>query len=276
MLRPAGVAEITTPRHPRVARARRLLKRSFRYDDGLFLVEGPQGVREALHEPDGLRELFVTADGAARQAELVAAASAVGVATHVVSGAVMSELTQTVTPQGIVGVAPVRHVGLAALRAASPQLVAVLAQVRDPGNAGTVLRSADAAGVDAVVFTDASVDPYNPKCARASVGSLFHVPFAVGVRIAEALDALRADGLQVLAAVADGTTPLGDARLGPPTAWVFGNEAHGLPDDVRARCDATVAVPIHGRAESLNLATAAALCLYASAQAQRAAGGCRA
>jgi len=258
-----------------VAKARRLLKRAFRHDDRLFLVEGPQGVSEALGEAGALRELFATEDAAARLSSLLDRARAADVPVHVTSGAVMDQLTQTVTPQGLVGVAGFRDVPLERICGASPQLVAVLAQVRDPGNAGTVLRSADAAGVDGVVLTDSSVDPYNPKCARASAGSIFHVPFVVGAPTIATIDALRGAGLRVLAAAADGDLALDDAGLGVPTAWVFGNEAHGVPSEVLAHCDGTVAVPIYGRAESLNLATAAALCLYASAQSQRAAGGCR-
>ncbi len=274
---PAGAVGglITTPRHPRVTRARRLLKRAFRAADRLFLVEGPQGVGEALAESGALVELFATDDAATRHSDLVAAALAAGVPVHRVSGKVLDELTQTVTPQGLVGVARFRDVTLDAVVAAGPRLVAVLAEIRDPGNAGTVLRSADAAGVDAVVFTDASVDPYNPKCARAAAGSHFHVPFVVGGDPTTILSRLRAEGLRVLGATAAGAESLDTAPLSGRTAWVFGNEAAGLPAEVVAACDATVAVPIHGRAESLNLATAAALCLYASAREQRAPGGCR-
>jgi TrmH family RNA methyltransferase len=163
--------------------------------------------------------------------------------------------------------------------AARPQLVAVLAHVRDPGNAGTVLRTADAAGADAVVLTDASVDPYNPKAVRASVGSLFHLPFATGVPVEEAVARLREAGVRVLAADGAGERDLDqeldEGTLGAPGAWVFGNEAWGLPEETRALADEVVRVPIHGHAESLNLATAAAVCLYASARAQRSPGGCR-
>ncbi len=148
----------------------------------------------------------------------------------------------------------------------------VLANVRDPGNAGTVLRTADAAGADGVIFAAASVDPYNSKCVRSSAGSLFHLPVVAGAPLAETIGSLRESGVQVLAA--DGSaSQLLDAREGPdlsrPTAWLFGNEAWGLPDDVLALADAAVAVPIYGRAESLNLAAAAAICLYASARQLR-------
>ena len=149
----------------------------------------------------------------------------------------------------------------------------VLAHARDPGNVGTVIRSSDAAGVGGVVLTDASVDPLNPKAVRASAGSLFHLPVVTGPSVVDLLPALQRAGLRVLAA--DGSAErdlddlLDDGSLARPTAWVFGNEAWGLPESTRALCDEVVKVPIHGRAESLNLATAAAVCLYASARAQR-------
>jgi TrmH family RNA methyltransferase len=170
-------------------------------------------------------------------------------------------------------------VPLERLVASSPRLVAVLAQVRDPGNAGTVVRAADAAGAGGVVLTDASVDVFNPKCVRASAGSLFHLPVATDVPLAATVEALRGAGLVVLAADVAGTADLDDLQdsaeraegfLAGPVAWVFGNEAWGLPDDALAVADAVVRVPVYGRAESLNLATAATVCLYASARAHRA------
>ena len=182
----------------------------------------------------------------------------------------MSELAQTVTPQGLLAVCDFVDVPLDRVTAAKPVLVALLANVRDPGNAGTVLRAADAAGADAVIFADASVDVYNGKCVRASAGSLFHLPVVAGVRLPATVAALKGAGLRVLAADGRGSSTLDDPRtreaLGSPTAWLFGNEAWGLPDDLLALADESVAVPIYGRAESLNLAAAAAVCLYASAR----------
>ncbi|GAA1935822.1 hypothetical protein GCM10009716_48570 [Streptomyces sodiiphilus] len=199
---------------------------------------------------------------------------------HTAADDVVAGLSGTVTPQGLVGVCRFLDRPLEEILAARPRLVAVLAHVRDPGNAGTVLRCADAAGADAVLLTDASVDLYNPKAVRASAGSLFHLPVAVGVPVEEAVRGLAAAGVRVLAADGAGRRDLDgelDAgRMGAPTAWIFGNEAWGLPEATRELADAVVRVPLHGRAESLNLATAAAVCLYASARAQRAPGGCRA
>lgn len=218
-------------------------------------------------EAGALVELFVTAEAAERHPDLAAHA------TETVTPDVAKALSDTVTPQGLVGVARLIDVPLADVLPA--RLVVVLAYARDPGNAGTILRTADAAGADAVVFPDDSVDPYNPKCVRSSAGSLFHLPVVVGGDVAEAMATLRGNGLKVLATTADGGTLLDDADLAGPTAWVFGNEAWGLPAEVVALADERVRVPIHGRAESLNLATAAAVCLYASARGQREPGGCR-
>jgi RNA methyltransferase, TrmH family len=266
--------ELTSARAPRVKAAQRLAKRAFRAREGRFLAEGPQAVREAVGRPGTVLELFLTRDAGERYADIVAAGEEGGAPAHLVSGEVMLALSQTVTPQGLVAVCGVLDVPLRDLLATAPRLVAVLAHVRDPGNAGTVLRAADAAGAGGVVLTGGSVDPYNGKCVRASAGSLFHLPVVVGRDAADELPALRAAGLRVLAADAHADTDLDEAAdsglLDGPTAWVFGNEAWGLPPETRALADTVVRVPIHGRAESLNLATAAAVCLYASARAQRA------
>ena len=270
-------SELTSPRSARVGSARRLAKRAFRAQDRRFLAEGPQAVREALGvpagEPGSVSALFVTRDAAGRHPELVAAAEALGVDVALASGEVLAGLSQTVTPQGMVAVCSFLDVPLATVLDDPGRLVVVLAHVRDPGNAGTVIRAADAAGASAVVITDASVDPFNAKCVRASAGSLWHLPVVVGAPLAETLAGLRAAGLRVLAADGAGERDLDDAlddgSLAVPTAWVFGNEAWGLPPETVAACDEAVRVPLHGRAESLNLATAAAVCLYASARAHR-------
>lgn len=216
-------------------------------------------------------ELYATAEAMQRHIDLVDAARAAGVPTHRVSLDVMSELAQTVTPQGIIAVCEFVDVPLTQIE--DVRLAVVLSHVRDPGNAGTVLRTADAAGADVVVFTDASVDPYNGKCVRASAGSLFHLPVVVGVTAEDAVAFLRGAGAQVWAADGGGTKDLHEvadsAQLDGPVGWVFGNEAWGLPDDVVRLTDGAVSVPIYGGAESLNLATAAAVCLYTTARQQR-------
>ena len=253
--------------------ARQLGKKAFRERGRSFLAEGPQAVREALRTPGVVTELFATGQGRARHPELAVQAADLGVPVHEVGADVMAELAQTVTPQGLLAVCRFVDVPLAVLAGARPQLVAVLASVRDPGNAGTVLRTADAAGADGVVFSAASVDPYNAKCVRSSAGSLFHLPLVAGPALTDVIAGLRAAGLQVLAADGRASQVLDDPATGPdlsqPTAWLFGNEAWGLPEGLLALADAVVAVPIYGQAESLNLAAAAAVCLYASARHAR-------
>jgi TrmH family RNA methyltransferase len=259
----------------RLKAARRLTKRALRQRERAFLAEGPQAVSEALATGARVQGLFVTAEAQTRYDGLVAAAEAAGIEVQLVSREVMGELAQTVTPQGVLAVCGFVDVPLADVTSGrpAPRLVALLANVRDPGNAGTVLRTADAAGADAVIFADASVDPYNGKCVRASAGSLFHLPVVIGPRLPEAVAELKRAGLRVLAA--DGRAgasldaPQVRQKLAAPTAWLFGNEAWGLPDDLLALADESMAVPVYGRAESLNLATAAAVCLYASALAMR-------
>jgi len=258
---------------PRLKAARRLNKRAFRQRERAFLAEGPQAVAEAFHCGAQVTDLFVTVPARTRHHDLVAAIAAAGIPVHVISGEVMDELAQTVTPQGLLAVCGFVDVPLAAVARAGPGLVALLANVRDPGNAGTVLRTADAAGAHAVVFADASVDPYNGKCVRASAGSLFHLPVVAGARLEDVVVTLREAGLRIVAADGRAGRSLDDpgvqARLAGPTAWMFGNEAWGLPPELVALADEPVAVPIYGRAESLNLAAAAAVCLYASARVQR-------
>jgi TrmH family RNA methyltransferase len=268
----------------RLKAARRLTKRAFRQRERAFLAEGPQAVSEALAMGAPVTDLFVTAPAQARHAALIAAAADAGISVQVISGEAMSELAQTVTPQGVLAVCGFIDVPLTAITAGPrPPLVALLASVRDPGNAGTVLRTADAAGADAVIFSDASVDPYNGKCVRASAGSLFHLPVvalsggtpaAPGTRLREAIAQLRAHGLRVIAADGRSGVTLDDPQarelLAGPVAWLFGNEAWGLPPELLDLADASLAVPIYGKAESLNLAAAAAVCLYATASAQRA------
>ena len=266
-----------SPHHKRVTAARRLTKRAFRESDRAFLAEGPQAVREALARaadaPGAVTELFVAPDAEQRHGDLLRLAAAAGVPVHRLPADALAALSGTVTPQGLVAVCPFLDVSLASVLVAPPALVVVLVHVRDPGNAGTVVRAADAAGAGAVVLTDASVDPYNGKCVRASAGSLFHLPVVAGVPVEATVTQLRAAGLRVLAADGGGKRDIDDAldsgELAVPTAWLFGNEAWGLPAEVAALADEVVRVPIHGRAESLNLAAAAAVCLYASARAQR-------
>lgn len=267
-----------TERTPRVAAARQLTRRVGRERAGRFLAEGAQAVREALAwaESGGgaVHELFATETAAARNPDIVDRARASRIAVSLIAERAAAGLSETVTPQGLVAVCDLLDVPPETALDRRPVLVTVLVNVADPGNAGTVVRVADAAGCDAVLLAGDTVDPHNGKCVRASTGSLFHLPVARSRDAGAVLAACRAAGLRLVAADGAAETDLDTADrrgdLGGPTAWVFGSEAHGLDPETVDLADVALRVPIHGRAESLNLATAAAVCLYTSARAQRA------
>jgi TrmH family RNA methyltransferase len=256
----ARSAIISSTSNRQVAATARLRKRALREKEKRFLAEGAQATAEALDAGAVEYLLHVPTDSVH---PLVSRAEEAGVPVVAVTDQIMAHLTSTVTPQGILAVARFVDVPLAEIPRTS-ELVAVLYAVRDPGNAGTVLRSADAAGADAVVFTDTSVDVYNPKTVRASAGSLFHLLVVRDVPAGEAVAALRERGLQVLAATPDATETVYATDLTVPTAVMFGNEAWGLPAEARALADTAVRIPIRGKSESLNLAAAASLFLFES------------
>jgi RNA methyltransferase, TrmH family len=262
-------AEPLSVKNGRVKAARRLARRNSRAELRLFLAEGSKALTEALELEDCVVEVFATTAASAAYVDLRERTEAAGAPWQPVTADAMSALAGTVTPQGIVTVC--RFLDVPLEEALTGDVAAICADVRDPGNAGTLIRTADAAGAGGVVLAGRSVDPYNDKTVRASVGSLFHVPFALADEPAAVVAAARAAGYLVLAADGAGEVDLFDAGdlLTGKVAWLFGNEAWGLPDELAALADHRVAIPILGRAESLNLATAAALCLYESARHRR-------
>ncbi|RBY81012.1 RNA methyltransferase [Blastococcus sp. TF02A-26] len=260
--------ELLTERSARIVAARKLTRRAGRDAAGLFLAEGRQAVSEALATaPDDVREVFATEAAAATARDLLAGTA---VPVRLVTDKAAAGLSETVTPQGLVAVCALRDVPAARLAEAPPRLSVALAGLNDPGNAGTVLRTADACGAEAVVFGAGSADPYGGKAVRSSAGSLFHVDVVRGAPLEELLPAVRAAGVTVLAADGGGEASLDTVgeTLAGPVLWLFGNEARGVPDELAALADTRVRIPMRGRAESLNLAAAAAICLYATQLAQ--------
>lgn len=252
-----------TAGNARVKDARKLSRRSVRSERRLFLADGPKAVEGALGVPGCVVEVFATPTAVQEYGDLLAPGE-----VTLVDDRALASLSASVSPAGVVAICNFLDVPVGAV---AGDLVAICADIRDPGNAGTVIRCADAAGATGVVLAGDSVDAYNPKTVRASVGSLFHLPVAIERDAAAAVRTARGAGLTVLAADGGGEVDLFDADelLARPTAWLLGNEAWGLPEELATLADHRVRIPIHGRAESLNLATAAALCLYASARAQR-------
>jgi RNA methyltransferase, TrmH family len=249
-----------------VAAAVKLHRPTGRRRAARFLAEGPNLVEAALRR-GVVSEVFATEAAADRFRGLLAGAD-----VHLVTERAAKALSDTVTPVGLVAVCAMPETGLDDVLVAAPTLVAVPVGVSEPGNAGTLIRVSDAMGAGGVVLAGESVDPYNGKSLRASAGSIFSLPVVTHVDAVDAVRRLRAAGLQVLATVVDGDVSLDDADLAAaPTAWLFGPEAHGLPPEVAALATARVTIPMSGGAESLNVASAAAICLYQSARARRAA-----
>jgi len=263
---------LSNPRADRIKAVAQLTGRSARSATGRFLVEGPQAVREAVRfAADSIRDLYVADDVADRHADVLAQAMNAGVFVHLGTRSVLDAMSGDA--QGVVAV--LDQPAVVAQLPPGAALVAILNNVRDPGNAGTAIRVADAAGADAVILTGESVEVVNPKVVRSTVGSLFHLPVLTGWTLADAIAACRAAGMVVLAADGEGTRVLGESGSiseadpwAKPTAWLFGNEAWGLSAEERALADEVVRIPLFGKAESLNLATAVSVCLYASALAK--------
>lgn len=261
---------LSNPRSERVRQVAALGRRAARQRAGQFLVEGPQAVQELLrYAADAVVGLYLTEAAGRRHEGIVQTARQRGARTWWCTEQVLAALADTGTPQGMVAVARTIDVPLGqALDAVGEDGYAVvLTHVRDPGNAGTVLRGADAFGASAVLVGEASVDVYNPKVVRSTAGSLFHLPVSVGTPVPDLLRVCRERGIRLLAADGAGTTRLPEVDLGGPHAWVMGNEAWGLEPEVLALCDEVVSIPIQ-RAESLNLAMAATVCLHASGSAR--------
>ncbi|RVW05762.1 TrmH family RNA methyltransferase [Rhodococcus xishaensis] len=258
-----------TERTPRVVSAGKLLRGPERRKAGRFLAEGENSVLEALASTT-VHEVFFTESAAGRYQELIRTARSAGIATSLVTERAIRSMSDTVTPPGVVAVCDLLDVPLERALTPDARLLAVPVAIAEPGNAGTVIRVADAVGADGAILAGDSVDPHNGKCVRSSAGSLFHLPIVRERDTGAVLDALTDSGIQILATAADGEVSLDDADnlLAAPTAWLFGNEAHGLDAAVAARADHRVRIPIRGRAESFNLATAASICLYASARVQ--------
>lgn len=212
--------------------------------------------------------MFATEAAAERHAAILG-----DLAVHAVTDRAAKALSETVTPSGLVAICRTPSIDVNDVLAGGPSLLAIAVDLSEPGNAGTLIRLSDAMGAAAVVFAGHSVDPYNSKCLRSSAGSIFDVPVLSVPDTGRLISKLRGSGMQVLATTLDGDVSLDDSDelLRSPTAWLFGSESHGLPADLAAQADHRMKIPMAGGAESLNVATAAAICLYQTARAQRSA-----
>jgi RNA methyltransferase, TrmH family len=247
---------VSSRANPRVKAAASLHRRRARREAGLHLVEGPNVVTEAIRA--GVVETLFGLPEALERLQ-----PPEGVAVVPVTGPVLDRLAGTSSPQGVVAVARTRTAAVDEVPAEG--LLVVLHEVADPGNVGTILRTADAAGAAGVWLTPASADVFSPKAVRAAAGSTYHLPVVVDVELGALVDHAHATGRRVLGLDGGATASILELDDGHPVALVLGNEAHGLDPTARARLDGVVAVPMRGRAESLNVAAAAAIAIYAAA-----------
>jgi TrmH family RNA methyltransferase len=255
-------------RHQKVQRLRKLVaRRSARDSEGVFVVEGAKVLDEALDAGARVEAVFV---GAGASDPVVSRAAAMGHRVFDLAPGVLEKVAGTATPQPVIAVVAQPKAALDDLADAS--LLVVCIDVRDPGNLGTVMRSAEAAGAGGLVCCDGCVDVFNPKAVRASAGSVFHVPVVVGGQPVEVLERIGAWGTARLGTIAHGGRPYHDADLTGPVAFVLGNEAHGLPDELRAHLDDRVTIPMAGRTESLNVGMAAAVLCFEAARQRRVRG----
>ena len=265
-------AEPFTKSTGRIVAAAKLHRGSQRRKAGRFVVEGFNSVEAAIGA-DVVREVFATGAAAERYEEVLLAALDAGIDVSPIDRSAAAALADTSTTTGLFALCDAGglHYGLDTVLAGARAggAVVVLTDIQDPGNLGTIIRMCDALGIRGVVLSGATVDPLSPKAARSSAGSLFHVPVARVADSDQVWQALREHGFTTLATAMAGTFPLGAADLpAGPLAWVFGNEAHGLAPEVLQAADYQVSIPIRGEAESLNLATAAAMCLWETVRAR--------
>ena len=286
---------ITSPRSERVRKVAALTGRSARRKQGRFRVEGPQAVRSLLaHRPELALEVHLTERTADAHPELEHLAREAGIPARTVDEQILRAMVREggpadgnadgetgaagalVSPQGVVAVGTLpaedpdaATAALQALPADGPLTVVVLHEVRDPGNVGTLIRTADAAGADLVLLTRTSADPFSPKAVRASVGSLFHLPVLTGAESGPLLEALAARGITAAATSGHADSELFDVELPERLAWILGNEARGLDAQTLAAAPLTVRIPLAGHAESLNVHTAATACLFETLRRRR-------
>lgn len=265
------MADTIGARHHSMQRLRRLSRRrSARSDEGAFVIDGPTLLAEALDA--GVRLDEVVAEPGCPQPLLDRAAAAGAVVRRAGEGT-LARVVDAVTPQRVAAVARLADRSPAEAARDAGELALVLVGVSDPGNAGTLLRSAEAAGGGAVLFCDGSVDPYGPKCVRSSAGSVFRLAVTRQGSSDEALAAVAAAGLRPVATLAHGAPPYDAADLAGPVALVLGSEAHGLPRAVVDAVDELVTIPMAGRTESLNVGMAGTVLCFEALRQRRARRG---
>ena len=247
-----------------------------RIKNKLFRVEGPQAVAQLLEfKPWLVQNLYLSEIAFENHPQILNLAQANSIKAQVVSAQVIAAMVKDqgkeslVNPQGVVAVCQIENIQLSQVLKDLPDgplTLVICERIQDPGNAGVVIRTADAAGCEAAFFSEESVDILSPKVVRASVGSIFHLPIASQISLRELIISLKSLGISIIGTSPRASTNLFDWQMPKRTAWILGNEAQGISLETLKLCDEVVSIPIYGRAESLNIATAASLCLFEAAR----------
>ena len=252
--------ELTGLQNPVVKAAAELKQKKYRTQNGLYLAEGLRTAEEAVAYK-AVETLFYVATDDDRTMRLLEDAAMQNIKLVCVNENVMKKIADTETPQGIIAVCKMRQPKLETLLAGGKMLL-VLDRVGDPGNIGTMLRTADAAGIGGLVLLKGCADIYAPKTVRSSMGSLFHIPVLSGVSEQEFVSAAKKAGYDLLVTCLDGADNLYKADLSGRIAFVMGNEAGGVSKTLLEKADKRVYIPMAGRAESLNVAMAAGIVMF--------------
>lgn len=252
--------EITGVNNPQVKAVTELKQKKYRTKAGLFLAEGLRTVEEAI-EASQVESIFYTPIDDERTRKALEVAASKGIKLFCVNEAVMKKISDTETPQGIIAVCNMTHLSLEKLLSQGKMLL-VLDRVQDPGNIGTMLRTADAAGVGGIVLLNGCADVYAPKTVRASMGSLFHLPVLQGLEEQAFIDTAKDYGYELLVTCLEGADSLYKADLSGRIAFVMGNEANGVSNNLLKAADKKVFIPMQGKAESLNVAMAAGVVMF--------------
>lgn len=255
--------KITSPSNPKIKEALDIKNRRSKYKSNAFIIEGPHLIEMAIASGHQIKEVFFTNTFSAKKdgQRLIRQISKYTNDIFEITEHLLNKLTDTETPQGILAMASYAPKNLEDIRFKSVPLIVIIDGVQEPGNLGTIIRTSDAAGADAVIILKGTCDVFMQKTLRATAGSIFNMPI-VHAEAGALLKWLASKGIRLSVTAVDGRTSMFDADLKNAVAFVFGNEAHGVSSQMKKNADFIFKIPIFGKAESLNVSTSAAVCLY--------------
>ena len=255
--------QITSASNPKIKEALDIKNKRSKYKHAAFIVEGPHLIEMALASGHQIKEVFFTSAFSAKKdgQKILREIRKKTDELFEVTEQIMNKLADTETPQGIIATASYAEKNLEEIRFKSVPLIVAVDGVQEPGNLGAIIRTSDAAGADAVIILKGTCDVFMQKTIRATAGSIFNIPI-IYAGTDKFLEWLKSNGIMLIATVLDSDKSIFDTGLKKPIAFVFGNEAHGVSNEIKRKADLILKIPIYGKAESLNVSASAAVCLY--------------